>query len=108
MNLPFTVTEEEINTRFSAYGNVENVFIPKDRNSGSAKGYAYVMFTTAESAIDAFAHLDKVIFQGRKLHILPAQKKPEEIQTKKELLLHCHIIHRSVIPRRYLPKKTER
>eukprot|EP01022_Parablepharisma_sp_SALTPOND_P000849 TRINITY_DN105141_c1_g1_i1.p1 TRINITY_DN105141_c1_g1~~TRINITY_DN105141_c1_g1_i1.p1 ORF type:complete len:883 (-),score=168.68 TRINITY_DN105141_c1_g1_i1:5214-7862(-) len=76
MNLPFNITEDEVNAKFSLYGNIENVFIPKDYSTGAGKGYAYVAYSTAESAIDAFAHLDKTIFQGRKLHILPAQKKP--------------------------------
>jgi len=77
MNLPFSTTEDEISDKFSKYGNVENVFIVRNLQTGISKGFAYVTFTTAESSIDAFAHLDKTIFQGRKLHILPAQKKPE-------------------------------
>ena len=37
---------------------------------------AYVNFEETEGAISAFATLDKTYWQGRKLHILPAQKKP--------------------------------
>ena len=75
MNLPFSTTEHEINEKFSTYGNIENIFILKDKNSNQSKGCAYVEYTTVESAIDAFAHLDQTIFQGRKLHIFPAEKK---------------------------------
>lgn len=39
-------------------------------------GIGFVRFVTDESAIDAFASLDKTYFQGRKIHIKPAEKKP--------------------------------
>ena len=39
-------------------------------------GLGFVRYETAEAAISAFAELDKSYFQGRKLHIKPAEKKP--------------------------------
>lgn len=44
-------------------------------------GIGFVRFVTAESAISAFAELDKTYYQGRKLHIKPAERKPpQEVQ----------------------------
>lgn len=39
-------------------------------------GIGFITFETSESAISAFAEMDKTFFQGRKLHIKPAEKKP--------------------------------
>lgn len=63
MNLPFEASEQELIEKFSAYGNVEAAFIPRDYRTNMGKGYAYITFTTPESSIDAYANLDKSIFQ---------------------------------------------
>jgi len=48
-----------------------------DNKTGLAKGFAYIMFTDAESALKAYQEMDASIFQGRLLHILPAEPKRE-------------------------------
>lgn len=75
MNLPFIITHDELRELFSKFGEVEDIEIPL-RRGGTGFGFAFVRFTTVEGAVSAFAELDKTYFQGRKLHILPAQAKP--------------------------------
>jgi multiple RNA-binding domain-containing protein 1 len=75
MNLPFIITHDELRELFSRYGEVEDIEIPL-RRGGTGFGFAFVRFATIEGAVTAFAELDKTYFQGRKLHILPAQAKP--------------------------------
>ncbi|CAG8109115.1 unnamed protein product [Penicillium salamii] len=41
----------------------------------ASKGFAYVQYSDAESAVDAYQQLDGKHFQGRLLHILPATAK---------------------------------
>jgi multiple RNA-binding domain-containing protein 1 len=76
-NLLYTVTEAEIRELFSQYGNVEEVHVPVDSKTLKAKGFAYILFSSAEDAVEAFRDLDGKTFQGRLLHILPAQPKRE-------------------------------
>lgn len=40
-----------------------------------SKGFAHVMFMLPEEAYKAFTKLDKIIFQGRLLHLLPGKEK---------------------------------
>lgn len=44
-------------------------------NDERSKGFAYVLYSDASSAVEAFQALDKTIFQGRLLHVLPAAAK---------------------------------
>jgi len=48
-----------------------------DNKTGLAKGFAYILFTDADSAIRAYQEMDASIFQGRLIHILPAEPKRE-------------------------------
>jgi multiple RNA-binding domain-containing protein 1 len=53
------------------------VHVPMNNLSGSAKGFAYLLFTDGEAAVKAYKAMDGSIFQGRILHILPAAAKRE-------------------------------
>ena len=77
MNLSYQVTKEEVEALFGKYGEIVDVEIPfRKHGKGVPLGLGFVRFTTSEGAIQAFAELDKTYFQGRKLHIKPAEKKP--------------------------------
>ena len=49
-----------------------------DPKTNAGKGFAYLQFTDAESALTAFYNMDGKVFQGRLLHILPAAAKRED------------------------------
>lgn len=77
MNLSYQVTHDELKDHFQKYGEVTNIEIPlRKGGKGAAQGIAYISFKETEGAITAFAQLDKTFFQGRKIHIMPAQEKP--------------------------------
>lgn len=48
-----------------------------DKKTGTVKGFAYVQFSDADAAENAMKENDGQTFEGRLLHILPAQKKRE-------------------------------
>lgn len=77
MNLPFSITDLDIREYFGKYGEIEEISIPL-KAGGVGTGFCFIRFTEPESAVNAFANLDKKIFQGRILTILPASKKKEK------------------------------
>ena len=50
--------EDDLNSEFSKFGKVQDVFIPKDRETGNAKGFAFVTMTEKRDADDAVAGMD--------------------------------------------------
>jgi multiple RNA-binding domain-containing protein 1 len=61
MNLPFTITHEELRELFEPYGEVDEIEIPL-RKGGQGYGFAFVRFKTVEGSVGAFAELDKTYF----------------------------------------------
>eukprot|EP00957_Ditylum_brightwellii_P030571 2315686-Ditylum_brightwellii.AAC.1 len=62
-NLPFTTTEEELQTLFQPHGQITECHIPVD-DLKRAKGYAFVKFVSMEMAKKAMEALDNTDFQG--------------------------------------------
>lgn len=78
-NLPFRLTEEELNELFSQHGEVTSVKIVTDRVSGRSKGIAFVEFATEEDAKKAMEALNGFELDGRPLRIdLARQQQPRE------------------------------
>lgn len=76
-NIPFTATEEEIREYYQQFGSVKEVFVPRDKNSGEGRGFAFV--TMAEEDIQqAIEATNGADFGGRNLVVnepLPVGKK---------------------------------
>lgn len=76
-NLPFTATEDELRSLFSAFGEVQQVRIMTDRDTGRSRGFAFVEVADDEAAAKAVADLNGKDFGGRQLTINEARPKPE-------------------------------
>ena len=76
-NLPFSATEEELNTLFGEHGEVSNVDIIMDRQTGRSRGFGFVEMTedgAADSAIEALNGND---MGGRPLTVNEAKPRTE-------------------------------
>jgi len=63
MNLSYQVTKEELEELFGKYGDIVDIEIPfRKYGKGVPLGLGFVRFVTTESAIQAFAELDKSYF----------------------------------------------
>jgi RNA recognition motif-containing protein len=74
-NLPFTATDAEIRTLFSAHGTVESVSLPIDRDSGRPRGFGFVEMSQADAS-RAIQNLNGKEMGGRALRVNEAQDKP--------------------------------
>jgi RNA recognition motif-containing protein len=68
-NLSFQTTREEVQELFGSMGEIAEVVMPLDRDSGRPRGFAFVTFATAESATQAIQRLDGAELGGRNLRV---------------------------------------
>jgi multiple RNA-binding domain-containing protein 1 len=75
-NLSYACTEQDLRDLFEKYGTLSEVHMPIARDTKKSKGYAYILYLIPEHALKAYEALDMQTFQGRLLHIIPAEEKP--------------------------------
>ena len=75
-NLSYEVTSEDLNEVFTEYGTVKRVHIPTDRDTGRARGFAFVEMETEAEENNAIETLDEAQWMGRSLKVNKA--KPRE------------------------------
>ncbi|MCK4414857.1 MAG: RNA-binding protein [Candidatus Eisenbacteria sp.] len=75
-NLPFDVTEEELQELFEPQGEVISAKVITDRETGRARGFGFVEMQQDEDAQKAIQSLDGQDFKGRNLKVNLA--KPRE------------------------------
>ncbi len=75
-NLSYATTEQEIRSLFEVHGGVERVNIVTDRDTGRAKGFAFVEMSNTSEADKAIATLNGTDVDGRTLNVNEARPKP--------------------------------
>lgn len=76
-NLSFQTTQDELANAFGQYGAVERVNIVTDRDSGQARGFAFVEMTDRREAEAAIANLNGTELNGRTLNVNEARPKSQ-------------------------------
>ncbi len=74
-NLSFNSTEADLKELFSQHGTVESVAVITDRETGRARGFAFVEMSEASAAQDAIRALDGNEFGGRNIKVNEAQDR---------------------------------
>ena len=75
-NLPFSSTEDELRDLFGRHGDVQSVNVITDRETGRARGFAFVEMGNAGDAANAIKDLDGSELGGRNLRVNEAEDKP--------------------------------
>src|ERR1700722_3561855 len=75
-SLPYSVTEEELNNLFSAYGKIESVRIITDKFTGQSKGFGFVEMADGDEAQKAIEAINSMKLNGRTLIVNEA--RPEQ------------------------------
>jgi cold-inducible RNA-binding protein len=77
-NLAWAATEDSLRHAFAKFGPLSDVFIVRDRLSGRSKGFGFLEFESDQSAKDAIAQMNEVVFEGRNLRVNAATEKPRQ------------------------------
>jgi RNA recognition motif-containing protein len=72
-NLPYETNEADLQALFAEAGPVESVNVIRDRETGRARGFAFVEMATAEGAQQAVSTLHERNFGGRRLTVNEAR-----------------------------------
>ncbi|MBZ3889402.1 putative RNA-binding protein 19 [Sciurus carolinensis] len=72
LNPPYTSTKEDLQGLFSPNGPLSELHYPINRLTKKPKGFAFVTFMFPEHAGKAYVTVDRQVFQGRMLHMLPS------------------------------------
>lgn len=75
-NLNFNTTKEEVQALFSQVGELRDVFLPIDRESGRKRGFAFVEFTSDDDAQKAIEKFNGFDLGGRPLRVNAAEDRP--------------------------------
>ena len=74
-NLPFSASDEDIREAFSAYGTIEDLFIPLDRETNRPRGFAFITLADDDQARKAIEEMDGADLQGRNLRVNEAEER---------------------------------
>lgn len=72
-NLTYRTTVAELTQVFSKYGDLGDVYIPRDRYKQESRGFAFVRFYEKRDAEDAMDSLHGTIIDGREIRVQMAK-----------------------------------
>ncbi len=75
-NLPFSSSENDVRDLFSEHGQVNDVAIIMDRDTGRPRGFGFVEMPSDDEATNAISKLNGFDLDGRQLNVNEA--KPRE------------------------------
>jgi RNA recognition motif-containing protein len=74
-NLSFNADTENVRELFAQVGEVTDVHVVTDRESGRSRGFAFVTMATAQLASEAISRCDGVMLDGRALRVNEAEER---------------------------------
>jgi RNA recognition motif-containing protein len=74
-NLSFNTSAETLRECFSELGEVTDVHIVSDRETGRSRGFAFVTMGTSEAAANAISQMDGATLDGRALRVNEAEER---------------------------------
>ena len=74
-NLPFDATQTSVRDLFSPYGQVDDVALINDRDTGQPRGFGFVEMTEKDAAMKALDGLNGKEFGGRQLNVNEAKSQ---------------------------------
>lgn len=75
-NLSFSADQETIRNAFSAFGDITDVHLVTDRETGQSRGFGFVTMGTADAAQKAIHEMNGALIGGRPLTVNEAEERP--------------------------------
>ena len=76
-NMSFQTTESELRSMFEPFGEITRIHVVTDRETGRARGFAFVEMAKDEEAAKAIAALNGKDLNARTLKVNEARPRPE-------------------------------
>ncbi len=76
-NLSFNTTADGVRTAFEQFGTVSDVHLVTDRETGRARGFAFVTMGTTDEAAKAIEAMDGQTLDGRPLRVNEAEQRQQ-------------------------------
>ena len=74
-NLSFDSNAETVREAFSAYGEISDVHLVSDRETGRPRGFAFVTMGSSDAAAKAIAGMNGAMLDGRALRVNEAEER---------------------------------
>jgi RNA recognition motif-containing protein len=71
-NLPFSVTQQQLQELFANFGEIEEALVVANKFSGRSKGFGFVSFKDEAAVEKAIAEMNKKEIEGRPLNVKEA------------------------------------
>jgi RNA recognition motif-containing protein len=81
-NLPYNVTEDDLRTAFSEFGDVASATLISDKFSGESKGFGFVEMNNNSEADAAIKALNESAFKGRNIKVNQAKQRGDRPQRR--------------------------
>src|SRR5687768_9805270 len=75
-NLSFSTTEEALKEAFSEFGEIVDVKLMIERETGRSRGFGFVELATSDAAKAAIEQMNGAVLDGRSLRVNEAEERP--------------------------------
>ena len=76
-NLSYEIGEEDLKETFQEYGKVSRVYLPKDRETGRPRGFAFVEMVNESEEDGAIEALNGAEWLGREMRVNKARPRED-------------------------------
>ena len=74
-NLSFSATNDTVRSAFASFGDIADVHVVSDRETGQSRGFGFVTMGSAEAARKAISEMNGAMLDGRALKVNEAEER---------------------------------
>jgi RNA recognition motif-containing protein len=74
-NLSFSATNDTVRTAFASFGEITDVHVVSDRETGQSRGFGFVTMGSSDAAQKAISAMNGAMLDGRSLKVNEAEER---------------------------------